>query len=81
MTEADIEIIPERAKARCPAVKPRVISDNGPQFIAKDFKEFLQISSMTRGRTLPYYLKRLSARKLPIGLFPQARFLGTDVAE
>ena len=37
MTEADIEIILERAKERCPGVKPRVISDNGPQFIAKDF--------------------------------------------
>ena len=28
-------------------VKPRVISDNGPQFIAKDFKEFIRISGMT----------------------------------
>ncbi len=29
----------ERAKERYPGTKPRVISDNGPQFIAKDFKE------------------------------------------
>jgi hypothetical protein len=34
MTEADIEIILERAKERYPGVRPRVISDNGPQFIA-----------------------------------------------
>ena len=26
--------------------KPRIISDNGPQFIAKDFKEFIRISGM-----------------------------------
>ncbi len=45
MTEADIEIILERAKQRYPGVKPRVISDNGPQFIAKDFKEFIRISA------------------------------------
>ena len=55
MTEADIEIILERAKERYPGVKPRVISDNGPQFIAKDFKEFIRISGMTHVRTSPYY--------------------------
>ena len=45
----------ERAKERYPGVKPRVISDNGPQFIAKDFKEFIRISGMTHVRTSPYY--------------------------
>ena len=29
--------------------------DNGPQFIAKDFKEFIRISGMTHVRTSPYY--------------------------
>jgi hypothetical protein len=28
---------------------------NGPQFIAKDFKEFIRISGMTHIRTSPYY--------------------------
>jgi putative transposase len=55
MTEADIEIILERAKERYPGVEPRIISDNGPQFIAKDFKEFIRISGMTHVRTSPYY--------------------------
>jgi putative transposase len=31
------------------------MSDNGPQFIAKDFKEFIRISGMTHVRTSPYY--------------------------
>jgi putative transposase len=35
--------------------RPRIISDNGPQFIAKDFKEFVRISGMTHVRTSPYY--------------------------
>jgi transposase InsO family protein len=55
MTEADIEIILERAKEAFPDARPRIISDNGPQFIAKDFKEFIRISGMTHVRTSPYY--------------------------
>jgi putative transposase len=55
MKEADIEILLERAKERFPDARPRIISDNGPQFIAKDFKEFIRISGMTHVRTAPYY--------------------------
>ena len=55
MTERDIEIILERAKEKYPAARPRIISDNGPQFIAKDFKEFIRISGMTHVRTSPFY--------------------------
>ena len=55
MTEADIEIILERAKELHPEARPRVISDNGPQFIAKDFKEFIRLSGMSHVRITPYY--------------------------
>ena len=55
MTEAEIEVILERAKEKYPEAKPRIISDNGPQFIARDFKEFIRISGMTHVRTSPYY--------------------------
>ena len=55
MREADVEIILERAKEKYPGAKPRIISDNGPQFIARDFKEFIRISGMTHVRTSPYY--------------------------
>ena len=55
MTEADVEIILQRAKEKFPEAHPRIISDNGPQFIAKDFKEFIRISGMTHVRTSPYY--------------------------
>jgi putative transposase len=51
MSEADIEIILEHAKELHPEAKPRIISGNGPQFIAKDFKEFIRISGMTHVRT------------------------------
>jgi transposase InsO family protein len=55
MTEADIEIILQRAKELYPDARPQIISDNGPQFIAKDFKEFIRISGMTHVRTSPFY--------------------------
>ena len=55
MKESDIEVILERAKEKYPEAKPRIISDNGPQFIARDFKEFIRISGMTHVRTSPYY--------------------------
>jgi len=55
MTEADIETIIQRAREHHPGVRPRIISDNGPQFIAKDFKEFIRICGMTHVRTSPYY--------------------------
>ena len=38
MTEAEVEIILERAREKFPQARPRVISDNGPQFVAKDFQ-------------------------------------------
>ena len=55
MTEAHIEIILQRAKEKFPQAHPRVISDNGPQFIARDFKEFIRLSGMTHVRTSPFY--------------------------
>jgi len=45
MREADVEVILQRAKEKYPEAKPRIISDNGPQFIARDFKEFIRISA------------------------------------
>jgi putative transposase len=61
MEEIDVETILQRARERFPAATPKIISDNGPQFIAKDFKEFIRVAGMTHVRTSPYY--------------PQTRFL------
>jgi putative transposase len=38
MKEIDIEAILQRAKEHYPEARPRIIRDNGPQFIANDFK-------------------------------------------
>ena len=55
MTEQDVETILQRAREKFPGERPRIISDNGPQFVAKDFKEFIRICGMTHVRTSPYY--------------------------
>jgi len=55
MTEADVEIIIERARERFVGKAPQIISDNGPQFIAKDFKQYIRQCGMTHVKTSPYY--------------------------
>lgn len=55
MTEKDVETILQRAREQYSEARPRIISDNGPQFIAKDFKVFIRLSGMTHVRTSPYY--------------------------
>lgn len=55
MTEQDVETIVQRAREKFPGAAPRIISDNGPQFVAKDFKEFIRICGMTHVTTSPYY--------------------------
>lgn len=55
MTERDVETILQRARERFPDEKPRVISDNGPQFVAREFKIFIALAGMTHVRTSPYY--------------------------
>jgi putative transposase len=55
MKESDVELVLQRAKEKYPEARPRIITDNGPQFIARDFHEFIRMSGMTHVRTSPYY--------------------------
>ncbi len=55
MTERDVETIVQRGLERYPGQRPRIVSDNGPQFIARDFKEFIRVAGITHVRTSPYY--------------------------
>jgi putative transposase len=55
MEEGDVQTIIQRAREAYPNERPRIITDNGPQFIAKDFKEFIRIAGMTHVKTSPYY--------------------------
>jgi len=55
MKETDVEMIIQRALEKHPSARPKMISDNGPQFIARDFKEYIRLAGMTHVRTSPYY--------------------------
>jgi transposase InsO family protein len=55
MKEADAEIVLQRAREKHPQARPQIISDNGPQFVAKDFKEFLRLWQTTHVFTSPHY--------------------------
>lgn len=55
MKEQQVEIILQRALEKFPNANPRIISDNGSQFISKDFKEYVRVQSITHVRTSPYY--------------------------
>jgi hypothetical protein len=60
-----------KALEKHPGVTPRIISDNGPQFIAKDFKEFVrteQIEGTLR--------KNASARGIALPCFADHQFVG-----
>jgi transposase InsO family protein len=55
MKERDVAIVLQRAREKHPEVHPRLISDNGPAFIARDFKEFIRLAGFQHVRTSPYY--------------------------
>ena len=50
-----METIVQRAREKWPGAHPRIILDNGPQFVARDFKQFIRICGMTHVRTSPFY--------------------------
>ena len=72
-----------------------MISDNGPQFVAREFKQFIRISGMDHVRTSPYYpqsngkierwhgsLKAEAIRpKTPLSLADARRVVGEFVQE
>jgi len=57
MTEYDVQITVQRAKEKYPDEKPRIISDNGGQFISKDFQQFIKFLELTHIKTSVAYPK------------------------
>lgn len=94
MKEADAELVLQRARERYPQARPQIISDNGPQFVAKDFKEFLRLWQTSHVFTSPHYpqsngklerfhrtLKEQAIRpKTPLTLEDARRVVGEFVA-
>jgi transposase InsO family protein len=51
MQEFDVQLTIQRALEKHPGVSPRIISDNGSQYLAKDFAEFLHARGLQHVRT------------------------------
>lgn len=53
MTTADVEIVIERALAQLPSgtSRPRLITDNGSQYVSADFKAYLRERDVSHSRT------------------------------
>lgn len=55
MKEQDAEMVVQRALEKYPEAKPRLITDNGTQYTAHEFKRFIKRTGLTHVRTAPYY--------------------------
>lgn len=55
MKQEDCQLIVQRARDKTGDRRARLISDNGPQFKAKQFREFIKFSGMDQTYTSPYY--------------------------
>jgi transposase InsO family protein len=55
MQQFDIQITLQKALEKYPGYKPRIISDNGPQFISKDFAQYLKQVGLQHIRTSVAY--------------------------
>ena len=53
--EYDVQHVPQEAFEKYPEASPRLITDNGSQFIAREFKVFLQQKELSHVKTSPNY--------------------------
>jgi transposase InsO family protein len=51
MQEYDVQLTIRKALEKYPAYKPRIISDNGSQFICKDFAQYMKFEGLQHIRT------------------------------
>lgn len=55
MTELDVELTLQKAHEKYPDSSPRIISDNGSQFVSKDFQLYLKQIGLQHVKTSPAY--------------------------
>lgn len=55
MNEFDVQIVLQRALEKYPDKKPKLISDNGSQYISKDFQSYLRELGLQHIKTSPSY--------------------------
>ena len=55
MKEYNIELLITRAKELYPDARPRIIHDNGKQYVGEDFKKLLALLEIADSRTRPFH--------------------------
>jgi len=55
MQEFDVQLVIQAALEKYPDAQPRIITDNGPQYISKDFSRFLKFAELQHVRTSVMY--------------------------
>lgn len=56
METTDVSIVQQGALEKAPeGVRPRIISDRGSQFTAREFRQFISLHGLTQATTSPYY--------------------------
>jgi transposase InsO family protein len=55
INEYDVQLTIQKAKDKFPFARPRIITDNGSQFIAKEFKMFIKDAEFTHVKTSVNY--------------------------
>lgn len=55
MQEYDVQLVLQEALEKYPGQSPRIISDNGSQFIAREFKAFINQRELSHVKTSPNY--------------------------
>jgi transposase InsO family protein len=69
MQESDVEITIQKALEKFPGHSPRIISDNGSQFISKDFAVYLKFAGLQHIRTSIAYPSQTARSNAFIELF------------
>lgn len=67
MQEYDVQLTLQAAIEKYPDVKPRLISDNGSQYISKDFAEYMRMVGLNHVRTSIAYPQANGKTCLPVG--------------
>jgi transposase InsO family protein len=78
MTTADVTTILQRARERFPDARPRMITGNGPQCVARDFRDCIRIAGMPHVRTAPYSPQSNGLESNAQGDHDSARRTGLD---
>ena len=73
MKEFDTEVVVQRALEKYPGEHPRIIADNGPQFLAREFKEFIRLMARQQVRSPMAWAEDRATQRCDLSADPGAK--------